>query len=98
MIRSGYLDMIPPLGALNHDTEYLPRLRITLWGEEFPFRLYGYSEHRPDRELDGILIAQEYRDVGWQVYWGPSYESESEGHIRTFKLAVVTAEELIKEG
>lgn len=92
MIHSGYLDRVPPLGALNRDTDKLPRMRVTLGGEEFPFRIYGYSEHRPDRELDGVILDPEYREAGWCVIWGPAFESESEGLVRKFKLSPVTPE------
>lgn len=90
MIYSGYLDRVPPLGALNREREVLPRIRITLGGEEFPFRIYGYSEHRPDRELDGVILDPVYREAGWCVIWGPSFESEAEGMVRKFKLSPVT--------
>jgi hypothetical protein len=91
MIHSDHLDRIPPLGAL-HTSEKLPRIKFTLGGEEFPFRIYGYSEHRPDRELDGVLLDPHYRENGWCVIWGPSFESESEGLVRMFKLSPVTPE------
>ena len=90
MIHSGYVDRIPPLGALNRDTGKLPRIRVTLGGEEFPFRIYGYSEHRPDRELAGVILDPEYREAGWCVIWGPAFESEAEGQVRKFKLSPVT--------
>lgn len=92
VVHSGYLDRVPPLGALNRDTDNLPRIRFTLGGEEFPFRIYGYSEHRPDRELDGVILDPEYREAGWCVIWGPSFESEAEGLVRKFKLSPVTPE------
>ncbi len=82
----------PSLGALNSDADKLPRIRVTLGGEEFPFQIYGYSEHRPDRELDGVILDPEYREAGWCVIWGPAFESESEGLVRKFKLSPVTPE------
>lgn len=85
MIRSGYLSHVPPLGALNLERS-LPRLNVSLGGEEFPFQIRGYSEHRPDRELNDILLADSYREAGWVVEWGPSWESQVEGIIRTFRL------------
>lgn len=91
MIHSGYLDRVPPLGALSEAGLEL-RMKFTLGGEEFPFRLDGWSEHRPDRELDGIILDPFYRENGWCVIWGPSFESLTEGHIRTFKLSPVTPE------
>lgn len=92
MIMAGHVDRIPPLGALNHDERVLPRIKISLGGDEFPFRVYGYSEQRPDRELDGVILEPSYREHGWCVIWGPSYQSESEGLVRMFKLSPVTPE------
>jgi hypothetical protein len=83
---------LPPLGALNRDTGKLPRIKSTLGGEEFPFRIYGGSGHRPDRELDGVILDPAYREAGCCVIWGPSFESESEGLVRKFKLSQVTPE------
>ena len=92
MIHSGYLDRTPPLGALHRDTSKLPRIKFTLGGDEFPFRVYGYSEHRPNRELDGVILDPFYRENGWCVIWGPSCESLTEGLVRMFKLSPVTPE------
>lgn len=97
MIRSGYLNHVPPLGALNSDERTLPRLRVTLGGEEFPFQIYGYSEIRPDRELDSVILDPVYREAGWGVTWGSSYSSVHEGTIRTFKLGPATAESSVPE-
>jgi hypothetical protein len=67
-------------------------LTTTLGGDELPFRVYGYSEQRPDRELSGVILDPCYREHGWCVIWGPSYQSESEGMVRMFKLSPVTPE------
>jgi hypothetical protein len=95
--RLCYLDHVPPLGALHRNPRSLPRVRVTLGGEEFPFQIYGYSEIRPDRELDSVILDPAYREAGWGVTWGPSYSSVHEGTIRTFKLGPATAESSVPE-
>ncbi len=92
MIRSGWLDHVPPLGALSQAKDKPRDLRATLGGETYPFQIYGYSEHRPNRELDEILLDQAYRDAGWIVWWGPVYNTANEGEIRTFRLGPVPVE------
>jgi hypothetical protein len=80
------------LGRSTGDAAKLPRIKSTLGGEESHFRIYGDSGHRPDRELDGDILDPFYRENGWCVILGPSFESESEGLVRMFKLSPVTPE------
>ena len=77
---------VTPLGALHHDEYALPKMRFTLGGEEHPFQVFGYSEHRPNRELDDFLLNDQYREMGWRVEWGPEFMSEKDGYVRTFRL------------
>lgn len=56
MFLSGYLDRVPPLGALNSTGNEIPRLQVSLVGDDFPFKASGVSEHRPNRELNEIPL------------------------------------------
>jgi hypothetical protein len=87
MIASGYCQHMPPLGALNRNEQLLPRdLRFTLGGDEHPFRVFGWAEHRPNREIEVDLLEPFYRESGWRVEWGPEFMSEKDGYVRTFRL------------
>jgi hypothetical protein len=77
---------VTPLGALNRDEYALPHMRFTLGGEEYPLQVFGYSEHRPNREIDDILLNEQYRDAGWRVEWSPEFVSEKDGYVRTFRF------------
>jgi len=90
-------DPVAAAWALDRDEQALPRLRFTLGGEEYPFQIYGYSEHRPNRELGEVILAQPYREAGWRVEWGPEFMSEKDGYVRTFRLTNVP-ETLGQEG
>lgn len=95
MVASGHCDHMPPLGALNRNEHLLPRaLRFTLGGEEFPFRISGYSENRPNREIEQTLLEPFYQEAGWRVEWGPEFMSEKDGYVRTFRLTNTPAETL----
>ena len=61
-------------------------MRFTLGGEEYTFQVFGYSEYRPNRELDDFLLNDQYREMGWRVEWGPEFMSEKAGHVRTFRI------------
>lgn len=96
MIRSGYLDRVPPLGFLNRQVaENIPGLRVTLGGEQFPFRLEGFSAinavKHPEAERFAqsilmTLVAQYVREAGWGVQMGPSFESDMLGPVHTFRI------------
>jgi hypothetical protein len=87
MIASGYCQHMPPLGALNRNEQLLPRdLRFTLGGDEHPFRVFGWAEHRPNREIEVDLLEPFYRESGWRVEWSPEFMSEKDGYVRTFRL------------
>lgn len=95
MVASGHCDHMPPLGALNRNEQMLPRsLRFTLGGEEFPFRIFGYSENRPNREIEETLLEPSYKESGWRVEWGPEFMSEKDGYVRTFRLTNTPVETL----
>lgn len=95
MITSGYCEHMPPLGALHWAGGGLPRaLTFTLGGDEFPFRIFGWAEHRPNREIEEHLLEPFYKESGWRVEWGPEFMSEKDGYVRTFRLTNAPAETL----
>lgn len=89
MIRYGYLKHVPPLGALS-SCPTPPSIQVSLGGEEFPFSIYGGSEHRTAGELAAVLIRPDHRERGWAVEWGPTRTHVTHGPTRTFKLVVWT--------
>ncbi len=105
MIRSGYLDRIPPVGFLERTVaENISGLRVTLGGEDFPFRLEGYSAVNAVKRAEDENIAQsilmtlvrpDIREAGWGVAMGPGFESDMLGVVCTFRL--VDPRELMEE-
>ena len=73
MIRSGYLEHLPPLGAL--DFTKLVNIDVTLGGDDYPMAITGFRDQRTDEELSAIMLLPEYREAGWIVEWGVARET-----------------------
>lgn len=95
MVRSGYLEYVPPLGALNEpgecvpsgcstgDSVEVPGYTVSLGGQEFPFSV---PHTLPLHELCFVLLREDYREAGFLVEFGGVEFNARSGETVTFRV------------